>query len=93
MNLLSITKAPKSRAEIERLVLAELRDCGGCEAAAGISVVGYDSDTGNDDALGHEPNWTVGAFNAGAASDYECERALIGIVSRLQRFYQLVRKH
>lgn len=32
-------KAPKSRDEIERLVLAELQGCGGCEKAAGISII------------------------------------------------------
>ena len=85
-------KAPKSRNEIERLLLAELRGCGGCEGAAGISIAGYDAHC-DEDAFDDDPNWTVEAFNAGTASDYECERALIGIVSRLQGFYKLVRKH
>jgi hypothetical protein len=84
-------KTPKSRIEIEGLVLRELQICDGCEGAAGISIRRYD-DTwdrrGNDG-----PNWTVSAFNAGAANDYECERALLNIVPRLQGFYELVQKH
>src|SRR4051812_6969081 len=35
-----------------------------------------------------EPNWTVAAFDAGRADDYECELALMGIVSRFQGFYE-----
>lgn len=84
-------KAPKSRDELERLVLAELQGCGGCEDAAGISVTGCDSYCDGRFEIG--PNWTVAAFNSGAASDYECERALMNIVSRLQGFYKLVQKH
>ncbi|MGZ5803979.1 MAG: hypothetical protein ACXWLC_09660 [Rhizomicrobium sp.] len=84
-------KAPKSRAEIERLVLAELQTFGNCEGAAGISITGCDSFC--DSRFDFGPNWTVAAFNSGTASDYECERALMNIVSRLQGFYKLVQKH
>ena len=80
-------KAPKSRSEIERLVLAELRTSGGCEGAAGICIVGC------EDMRRESPNWTVAAFDAGSANDYACERALMSIVSRLQGFYELVQKH
>ena len=84
-------KAPKSRAEIERLVLVELQSCGGCEEAAGISITSCDSFCDGRFDIG--PNWTIEAFNPGTASDYECERALMNIVSRLQGFYRLVQKH
>jgi hypothetical protein len=80
-------KAPKSRSEIERLVLDELQTFGGCEGATGISVVG----SGGGGESG--PNWTVAAFDAGTANDYQCERALMSIVSRFQGFYELVQKH
>lgn len=84
-------KSPKSRVEIQHLVLEELRKCGGCEDANGVSVVGFNS---APDRHWHDiPNWTVSAFNAGASNDYECERALIDIVSRLQESYELVQKH
>lgn len=82
-----IERAPKSRIEIERLVLAELQGEQGCEGATGIVIAPVFG-------FAHQgPNWTVEAFNAGSACDYECERALIGIVSRLQGFYELVQKH
>ncbi len=80
-------RTPKSRGEIERLVLQELQTFQGCEGAARISVVGW-----------HEvpfggPNWTVEAFDAGSADDYQCEIALMGILTRFQGFYELVQKH
>jgi hypothetical protein len=80
-------RAPKSRGEIERLVLAELKSEAGCEGATGIIIEGWDT------VVRDGPNWTVAAFNAGTACDYDCERALLGIVSRLQGFYELVQKH
>jgi len=81
-------RTPKSRAEIEELLLRELRTTEGCEGAKGISVVGY-AEEDDDDG----PNWTIAAFNAGSASGYVCERALMNIVVRFQRFYELVQKH
>ena len=32
-------------------------------------------------------NWTIAMFNAGTASDYECERELMKIVPRFQGYY------
>ena len=84
-------KSPKSRQEIEGLLLEALREYAGCEGAAGVLITGYFVAT--DDVRTDEPNWTVSAFNAGTASDYECERALVEIVSRMQGFYELVQKH
>jgi len=82
-----VQRAPKSRSEIERLVLAELKSEQGCEGATGIIIAGWD-------AIDRDgPNWSVAAFNAGTACDYDCERALLSIVSRLQGFYELVQKH
>lgn len=86
-----MAKAPKTAVEIERLVFHELQTSGGCEGAAGISIVGCGDDWRPNWYDG--PNWTVAAFDAGTASDYQCERALMDIVSRLQGFYELVQKH
>ncbi len=80
-------KAPRSRPEIEKLVLSELQSSDDCEGAAGISIV--ERDRGPFDG----PNWTVAEYDAGSANDYACERALMTIVSRLQRRYELVQKH
>jgi hypothetical protein len=79
-------KFPKSRVEIERLVLHELQAADNCEGAAGISVVACLMASG-------DANWTVTAYNAGSASGYECDLALQSIVRRLQGFYDLVQKH
>jgi hypothetical protein len=79
-------RAPKTRSEIERLVLHELRSSNQCEGAAGVAVIAYDN--GIDDA-----NWTLAAYNAGTATEYACELALQQILPRLQGFYDLVEKH
>jgi hypothetical protein len=84
-------RSPKSRTEIERLVLEGLRSCPSCEGAAGISVIACDVDFDHD--WHDDANWTIAAFNAGTASDYECERELMAIVTRLRGFYELVQKH
>jgi hypothetical protein len=82
-----IERAPKSRAEIERLLLHELRGEDGCAGAAGIAIVPMQV------LAPDAPNWTVEAFNPGSAGDYECELALVDIVARLQQFYELVQMH
>jgi hypothetical protein len=79
-------RAAKSRREIEGLVLRELQGCDGCEGAVSISVHSWD-------ARDELPNWTVESFDPGNSDDFECERALADIVSRLQGFYELVQKH
>lgn len=79
-------RSPKSRVEIERLVLRELQMSENCEGAAGISIIGR-KDPGN------EANWTVAAYKPGTSGKYECELALERIVSRLQGLYELVQKH
>lgn len=80
-------RAPKSRLEIERLLLQELQACDGCEGATGVSIMAH------ADQHPQAPNWTVAEFAPGTADGFECERALIGIVGRFQGFYQLVQKH
>jgi hypothetical protein len=85
--LVPIERSPKSRREIERLVLHELQTAEGCEGATGISIIGLEH------LPAAIPNWTVESFDPGASDGYDCERALINIVSRLQSFYELVQKH
>ena len=80
-------RAPKSRAEIEQLVLLELQETGDCKGAKGICV------TNLANRFPDGPNWTVAQYNAGTASDFACERALMHIVARFQGFYELVQKH
>jgi hypothetical protein len=77
---------PKSRAEIESLVLQELQASENCEGAVGISVVAWISPA-------NEANWTIAAYKPGTSNKYECELALEHILPRLQGFYELVQKH
>ena len=79
-------RAPKSRVEIENLVLRELQKSANCEGAVGISVVDWVYP-------GNDANWTVAAYKPGTSGNYECELALQHIVPRLHGFYELVQKH
>ena len=82
---LQLDKVPKTKNEIEMLIVAELRDCQDCETAWGVVVIAVE---GDDDA-----NWTVSQFNRGESSAYACDQALQRIVPHYQRIYQLVQKH
>ena len=82
---LQLDKIPKTKNEIEMLIVAELRDCQDCETAWGVVVVAVE---GDDDA-----NWTVLQFNRGESSAYACDQALQRIVPHYQELYQLVQKH
>jgi hypothetical protein len=82
---LQLDKVPKTKNEIEMLIMAELRDCQDCETAWGVMVVAVE---GDDDA-----NWTVSQFNRGESSAYACDQALQRIVPHYQRLYELVQKH
>ena len=79
-------RAPKSRTEIEALLMTDLRDCEGCEHVERIVVM---SIPGDEDGA----NWTVKCFNRGRSNGATCDRALQEIVPRLQGFYELVQKH
>jgi hypothetical protein len=82
---LRLDKIPKTKNEIEMLIVAELRDYQDCETAWGVVVITVE---GDDDA-----NWTVLQFNRGESSAYACDQALQRIVPHYQRLYQLVQKH
>ena len=82
---LQLDKIPKTKNEIETLIVAELRDCQDCETAWGVVVIAVE---GDDDA-----NWTVLQFNRGESSAYACDQALQRIVPHYQQLYQLVQKH
>lgn len=77
---------PKTRTEIERLLLAELRAADACQGAAAVSVIPWmDADGG--------ANWTLSTYDIGTAPMWECQSALDQIVPRFQLFYELVQKH
>jgi hypothetical protein len=81
-----VEKLPKTKEEIERLIIAELRTFTDCENASGIMVAPIVDHT---DAA----TWTVSCFASGKSDGYACDRALQRIVPHFQRVYDLVQKH
>jgi hypothetical protein len=75
-------KSPKTKAELEDLVLAELRAASDCAGAVRVTVVAYD-----DYRVG--ATWEVASCNAGASAPETCERALCEIVGRLQQHFDI----
>jgi hypothetical protein len=81
-----VEKIPKTKDEIQRLIIAELRTFAQCENAWGIVVVPIVEHTGI-------ATWTVSRFHRGRSSAYACDRALQRIVPHYQRLYDLAQKH
>src|ERR1700745_3834282 len=79
-------KIPKTKDEIQRLIIAELHTFAQCEKAWGIVVVPVVDDTG-------VATWTVSRFHRGQSNAYACDRALQRIVPHYQRLYDLAQKH
>jgi hypothetical protein len=77
-----VEKAPKTTAELENLVLAELRAASGCGGAVHVTVVAYD-----DHRVG--ATWEVASCNPGTSAPEACERALCDIVARLQQQFDI----
>jgi hypothetical protein len=83
-----VEKAPKTKEEIERLIIAELRTFSDCETALGVVVVAIADYTDTD-----ATTWTVSSFDCGKSDGYACDRALQRIVPQFQRAYDMVQKH
>jgi hypothetical protein len=83
---MEMEKAPKTKEEIERLLLAEMQSFEDCEHALGVIVVPIADQA---DAA----TWTVTSFNPGKSNGEACDSALQLIVPRFQRAYDIVRKH
>jgi hypothetical protein len=81
-----VEKLPKTKDDIQRLIIAELRTCADCEKAWGIIVV----PVVDDFAIA---TWTVSRFNRGQSDAYACDRALQRIVPHYQRLYDLAEIH
>jgi hypothetical protein len=75
-------KLPKTKAELEDLVLAELRAASDCAGAVHVTVVAYDD-------YRVDATWEVASCNAGASAPEDCERALCEIVGRLQQHFDI----
>ena len=61
-------KAPKTKEEIERLIITELRTFSDCDKALGVIVIAIADYT---DAM----TWTVSSFDCGKSDGYACDRA------------------
>jgi len=75
-------KSPKTKAELEALVLAELRAATDCGGAVHVTVVAFD-----DYRVG--ATWEVASCNAGTSAPEACERALCDIIRRLQQHFDI----
>jgi hypothetical protein len=75
-------KTTKTRAELEAIVLAEVRNVRHCEDARQVTVIGLDDD-------GFDATWAVSNFNPGESDLQSCEDALHFIVPRLQNQFDL----
>ena len=78
----STDKSPKTRAELEALVLAELRAVPQCGGALHVTVVAHDD-------YRVPATWEVASFNPGTSEQEQCELALCDIVSRLQQRFDI----
>jgi hypothetical protein len=75
-------KLPKTKAELEALVLAELRAAPQCGSAVHVTVVAYD-----DYRVG--ATWEVASCDPGTSAPEHCERALCDVVRRLQQDFDI----
>jgi hypothetical protein len=81
-----VNKLPKSKVEIQDLLIAELRRFAHCEEAWSVVVVGVDAEING-------ATWTVSRFNRGESDAHACDRALQLIVPHYQQLYDLKQKH
>lgn len=79
-------KSPKTKTEIEQLIVAEMHSFADCENAFGVVVVPI-----LDHA--HMATWTVSCFNPGKSDAEACDGALQLIVPRFQRVYDFIQRH
>jgi len=84
--MIDMEKQPKTKVEIERLIIDEMKTFADCENALGVVVVPIDE-------RGHTATWTISCFNPGRSDGDACNGALQIIVPRFQRAYDIVRKH
>jgi hypothetical protein len=75
-------KSPKTKAELEALVLAELRAAPDCGGAVHVTVVAFDD-------YRVPATWEVASCNPGTSAPEACERALCDVVSRLQQHFDI----
>jgi hypothetical protein len=77
-----MAKMLKTQAELEAILLTELRRVEHCEGATMVSIYRLSDEKA-------DANWTIANFNPGTSGTDSCERALNEIERRLQRLYDL----
>jgi hypothetical protein len=75
-------KLPKTRSELEIMVLAELQATSGCEGASHVTIIAYDD-------YRIPATWEVASFDPGVSKQEDCERAVSEIVTRLQKRFDI----
>jgi hypothetical protein len=83
---IDMRKLPKTKEEIERLIVTEMHTFPDCEKALGVIVVPIAD-------CCHTATWTVSRFNPGKSDGEACDCALQLIVPRFQQAYDIVRVH
>ena len=76
-------RSPRTRNELEALVLAELQAAPGCAGACHVTVIAYDD-------YRVSATWEVASFNPGSSRQENCESALGSIISRLQQRFDVL---
>ena len=76
-----MSKTPVTAAELESLLLEEVRKQRECEGAASVSVHRLTD--------GGESNWIVQKFDTGSADRETCARAVIEVERKFRPLYEL----
>ena len=79
-------KLPKTKEQIERMIISEMQTFAECENALEAVVIPIVDRS-------HTATWTVSRFNPGKSDREACDCALQLIVPRFQRAYDIVRMH
>jgi hypothetical protein len=77
---MAIKKIAISQAELESLLLAELRDVTDCNSATRVQIYVRN-------APGSDPNWSLANWGIGNCPATKCGNALRGMVARLSELY------
>ena len=78
-----MAKTPVSMAELQRLMLAEIRRHDGCEDVTDVSIYHVTDEQS-------ESNWSVGVIGCGSADPDAANRAAINAQIALRRKYDLL---
>ena len=78
-----MAKTPVPMAELQRLMLAEIRQHDGCEDVTDVSIYHITDDRA-------ESNWSVGVVGCGSAAPDAINRAAINAQIALRRKYDLL---